>query len=83
MKQKKIGVEVTNFPDGTQQLISQDSDIIPNDTGTYRIINGQKCNTWNSTYGGKEKCLQYNKISSRNYYVVNADGSLHAYVTVK
>ncbi len=82
-KQKNISVEVINFPDGTVQLFSQDTDIIPNDVGTYRIVNGHKCNTWDATHGGKEKCLKYNKISRKNYYIINTDGSLHDYVTVK
>ncbi len=76
-------VEVTCYPDGTQKLISLDPEISFEDTGTYTIRNGKKCDLWEKKYGVKEQCLRYNYVSSGRYYLVNPDGSFHAYITVK
>lgn len=76
-------VEITCYPDGTQKLLSRDSADMLEDAGTYTIRNGQKCDLWKKTYDAREKCLKYNFVSGGKYYLVNPDGSLHAYITMK
>ena len=76
-------VEITCYPDGTQKLLSRDSAEMLEDAGTYTIRNGQKCDLWKKTYGAVEKCLKYNFVSRGKYYLVNIDGSFHAYITIQ
>ena len=78
-----INVEITCYSDGTQKLISRDPDNILEDTGTYTIRNGQKCDRWEKTYGAKEICLKYNFVARGKYYLENPDGSFRAYMTTK
>lgn len=76
-------VEITCYPDGTQKLVSRDSAVMLEDTGTYTIRNGQKCDLWEKIYDAREQCLRYNFITKGRYYLVNPDGSSHAYITMK
>ena len=76
-------VELTSFPDGTQRLESRDPAILSEDSGTYTIRDGEKCDQWEKTYGARERCFKYNFVGTGKYYQVNPDGSLHAYVIVK
>lgn len=76
-------VEVKCSPDGTQKLVSRDPEISFEDTGTYTIQNGKKCDVWQKSYEGREQCLRYNYVRSGRYYLVNPDGSFHAYITMQ
>ena len=78
-----VKVALTSFPDGTQRLESRDPAILSEDSGTYTISDGEKCEQWEKTYGARERCFKYNFVGTGKYYQVNPDGSLHAYVTVK
>ena len=78
-----VDVEVTCISDGTQTLVSRDSNVNMEDSGTYTIRDGKKCDLWKKTYGAVEKCLKYNFVSRGKYYLVNIDGSFHAYITIQ
>jgi hypothetical protein len=78
-----IKVEVTCFPDGTQSLVSRDSTTALVDVGTYTVRDGKKCDQWEKTFGAKKRCFRFNFVSTGKYYLVNPDGSFHAYITMK
>jgi len=85
LKSNKLRIKVTEttFPSGEQILIWTSNTETGKDIGTYRIINGQKCNKWENTDAGKERCWRVYKISETKYYIECTDGSDYYYVSVK
>jgi len=69
----------TCFPDGKQKMKWRAG----SDTGTYRIINGQKCNKWKDTNPGKEECYQFYKIHENKYSSVCTNCSKSWILTFK
>ena len=78
-----VKVALTSFPDGTQRLESRDPTIHFVDAGTYMIRDGKKCDQWEKTFDARERCVRFNFVGTGKYYLVNPDGSLNAYVTMK
>ncbi|MEN8245070.1 MAG: hypothetical protein ABFS43_09230 [Thermodesulfobacteriota bacterium] len=76
-------VAITCFSDGTQELTARDPDDDLEDTGTYTIKDGQKCDQWEKAYGANEICLKFNFVGRGKYYLSNPDGSFHAYMTIE
>jgi len=63
---------VTTFPNGTQKINWKSVYSGGSDTGTYRIVNGQKCDEWDNT-PGETKCSKIYKIGEKNYKFVSDD----------
>ena len=67
---------ITTFPNGTQQIEWN----IPNedgkDTGTYKIVNGKKCNYWDNLPPREDECFQFYKIGENEYNTLADDGKI-------
>ena len=85
LKTNKSLVEITEtcFPNGTNKYTWRSGEEQGGDTGTYRIINGQKCTSYKSINKGKERCWKVYKMSDDKYYIECTDGSEFGYVTRK
>ena len=85
VKTNKSPVEVTEtcFPNGTNKYTWSSGEEQGGDTGTYRIIDGQKCSSYKSINNGKEKCWKVYRISDKKVYIECTDGYEFGYVTRK
>jgi hypothetical protein len=67
------------YPDGRQEVNGSRV----NDTGSWRIVNGEQCSKWNTIRHGSERCTTWIKITKGKYGVFNSDGSKNGVMTVK
>jgi hypothetical protein len=72
-KNRENSGQITCYPNGTQNMIWVDGG--EPFYGTYRIINGKKCDD--------ENCWKFYKISDKKYYLESDEGSGFLYITVK
>ncbi len=67
------------YPDGRQEVNGSQV----NDTGTWRIVNGEQCSKWKTIRNGSEKCTRWIKVGEGKYDVFNSDGSKDGVMTVE
>ncbi len=73
----------TCFPNGNQNINWKTAKAAGSDTGTYRIINGQKCDKWEDTFSAQERCYKFYKINENEYSTVCTNCSDNSIVTFK
>ena len=71
------------FPNGNQDINWRTAEAVGSDTGTYRIVNGQKCDKWENIPKAKERCYKFYKINENEYTTVCTNCSEQSIVTFK
>ena len=77
----EVDTKQTSYPGGTCNYTWKAHGEKGEGYGTYRIINGQKCISWENILNGKEKCWNVYKINDDKLYIECTDGTEFGYVT--
>jgi hypothetical protein len=70
---------VKYYPDGRQEIGWDKGQ----DTGQFRIDNGQFCSTWKRLRNGAESCSKVYRVSEVKYEFISNDGDLAATMYLK
>jgi hypothetical protein len=65
---------ITTYPDGKQRINWKALGDTGSDIGTYKILNGEKCNQWNNLPPDASKCWKFYKIGENKYSTSAPDG---------